>query len=122
LQQTTANAEQVREIEGRIESLAGILASQDGDQDSREKARKETLRKFVFPSMMHRHITQPRRFCRRKLDGIVAKLGPLSEQHGLLKFLENVDHANTLNGFVRDLAYAITDYQVWAPNSTTRGG
>ena len=40
------------------------------------------------------------------------KLGPLSEQHGIMRFLKNVDHANTLNGFVQDLAYAVVDYQV----------
>ena len=51
-------------------------------------------------------------FFRRKLAGIVAKLGPLAEQHGLLKFLNNVDHANILNGFSQELAYAVTDYQV----------
>ena len=54
----------------------------------------------------------------RKLERIMARLGQLSEQHGFLKFLDNVDHANTLNGFVQDLAYAITDYQVCNTNST----
>ena len=47
----------------------------------------------------------------RKLAGIIAKLGPLSEQHGLGKFLKNVDHANILNGFVQDLAHALSNYQ-----------
>ena len=49
---------------------------------------------------------------RRKLAGIIAKLAPLSEQHGIARFLKNVDHAKILNGFVQDLAYAVTDYQV----------
>jgi hypothetical protein len=43
----------------------------------------------------------------------MTKLGPLSEEHGILKFLKNADHANILSGFVQDLAYAVTDYQVW---------
>ena len=43
---------------------------------------------------------------------VIAKLEPLSEQHALLKFLCNVDNAKTLNGFVQELADAITDYQV----------
>jgi len=43
---------------------------------------------------------------------VTAKLEPLSEQHVLLKFLRNVDNAKTLNGFVQELANAITDYQV----------
>ncbi|KAF9644576.1 hypothetical protein BDM02DRAFT_927883 [Thelephora ganbajun] len=89
--QTTANAEQIKDIEERVQSLAETLTSPVGDRDSEEKARRETLRK--------------------RLAEIVAKLGALSEQHGLLKFLKNVDHANTLNGFVQELAYAITDYQ-----------
>jgi hypothetical protein len=38
------------------------------------------------------------------------------EEHGLLKFLKNADRVNTLNGFVQDLAYAITDYQVCVEN------
>ena len=40
------------------------------------------------------------------------KLEPLSEEHALLRFLRNVDHAKTLAGFVQELANAITDYQV----------
>ena len=55
----------------------------------------------------------------RKLAGIIEQLRPLSRQRGLLKFLKNVDHAGTLNGFVKDLAYAVTDYQVCASDSTT---
>jgi len=43
---------------------------------------------------------------------VTAKLEPLSEQHVLLKFLRNIDNAKTLNGFVQELANAITDYQV----------
>jgi len=43
---------------------------------------------------------------------IVVKLEPLSEQNGLLKFLRNEDHTALLNGFVQDMACAITDYQV----------
>lgn len=43
---------------------------------------------------------------------IVVKLEPLSEQNGLLKFLRNEDHAGLLNGFVQDITYAVTDYQV----------
>ena len=54
----------------------------------------------------------------RKLVRIVTKLGPLSEQHGLLGFLNNVDHAKTLNGFTQDLVYAITNYQVCVMKST----
>ena len=46
----------------------------------------------------------------------MAKLRPLSEQHEVVKFLNDVDHANTLNAFVRDLACAITDYQVCGAN------
>ena len=120
LQQTTANADQIKEIEGRIESLAEVLASPAGDQDSGEKARREVLRKFVLPPKETPTDCSAASIICRKLNGIVAKLGPLSEQHGLLKFLKNADHANTLNGFVQDLAYAVTDHQVWVPDSTTR--
>ena len=53
----------------------------------------------------------------RKLVGIIAKLEPLSEQHGIVRFLKSVDHAKMLHGFVQDLAYAVTDYQVWDADS-----
>ena len=43
---------------------------------------------------------------------VVTKLEPLSEQNGLVKFLRNEDHAVLLNGFVQNIANAITDYQV----------
>ena len=48
------------------------------------------------------------------------KLRPLSERWGIVQFLNNEDYANTLNGFVQDLANAITDYQVCGANTTTR--
>jgi hypothetical protein len=48
----------------------------------------------------------------RKLEGVIAKLEPLSEQHALVRFLRNIDIAKTLGGFVQELADAITDYHV----------
>ena len=56
----------------------------------------------------------------RKLAGIVTKLRPLADQHGFMKFLKNVDHADILSGFTKELAYAITDYQVWGANSIAK--
>ena len=57
---------------------------------------------------------------RRKLARVVENLEPLSEEHGLLKFLKNTDRVNALNGFVQDLVYAITDYQVCIEYSPVR--
>lgn len=48
----------------------------------------------------------------RKLEGVTAKLEPLSDQHVLVRFLCNIDNAKTLTGFVQELADAIMDYQV----------
>ena len=56
---------------------------------------------FAYPSL-------------RKLEGVVVKLEPLSDQHVLVRFLRNVDNAKTLTRFVQELADAITDYQVRA--------
>ena len=111
LQQTIANAEQINDIEERIESLGEILAFPVGDWDAEEKARRTALKKFVF--LLQESVVHLITFLvRRKLVKIIAKLGSLSEKHGLAKFLNNADHANTLNSFVQDLAYAVTDYQV----------
>jgi len=43
---------------------------------------------------------------------VTAKLEPLSEQHAFLKFLRNIENTRILNGFVQELADAITGYQV----------
>ena len=48
----------------------------------------------------------------RKLKGVIAKLEPLTEQHALIGFFQNVDNAKILAGFVQELADAIMDYQV----------
>ena len=48
----------------------------------------------------------------RKLDGVIVRLEPLSEQHALVGFLRNVENAKALTGFVQELANTITDYQV----------
>ena len=47
LQQTAANAQQIRDIEERVQSLAGVLTSPICDGDSEEKARREALHGFV---------------------------------------------------------------------------
>ena len=57
---------------------------------------------------------------RRRLTGVLEKLEPLSEQTGLLRFLRNEDHAGLLNGFVQDMAQAVTDYQVCGRKRTSR--
>ena len=49
LQQTIANAEQMKDIGERVESLSELLTSPVGDQDTGEKTRRTALREFVFP-------------------------------------------------------------------------
>ena len=46
-QQTAINAQQIREIEERVRSLTGVLASPICDEDSEEKTRREALRRFM---------------------------------------------------------------------------
>lgn len=120
LQQHIANAEQFKEVNKRVQSLSQVLTSPVDDQDIDEKARRETLRRFVFSLEADTGTPSNRLLVHRALVGVIAKLNPLSEQHGIAKFLKNADHANTLNGFVQDLAYAVTDYQVWATNPIPR--
>ena len=114
MQQTADNADQIRELEERVESLGEVLASPVGDRDNKEKARRNALRKSVIPPFdKRRRISKPFAIG-RKLVRIIAKLKPLSKQHGIVKFLNNANHTKTLNGFVQDLANAVTDYQVCA--------
>ena len=47
LQQTTANEQQIGDIEERVRSLAGVLTPSVCDEDREEKARREALRRFV---------------------------------------------------------------------------
>jgi len=51
-----------------------------------------------------------------KLDGVVAKLKPLTKQRVLVKFLRNADNAKVVSGFVQDLADAVGYYQVRVPS------
>ena len=60
---------------------------------------RTNVHQFAYPSLS-------------KLEGVVAKLEPLSDQHAFIRFLRNVDDAKTLSGFVQELVNAITDYQV----------
>ena len=118
LQQTADNADQIREIEGRVQSLRKVLEPPAGGRDKGEKVRRDALRKSVtLPSI---EIGQFLNRSGRKLDSIITKLGPLSERHGIVKFLRNADYAKTLNGFVRDLDTAVTDYQVCAADAASR--
>ena len=48
----------------------------------------------------------------RRLEGVIAKLEPLSDQNAFVGFLRNIDNAKMLTGLVQELANAITDYQV----------
>ena len=47
LQQTSDNAEGVKEIEQRVQSLSGVLASPMGENDYAEKARRVELWRYA---------------------------------------------------------------------------
>jgi hypothetical protein len=121
LKQTTANADQVDELEERIRSLSlsEALASPLDDHDNEEKARREALRKRVPVLSRDIDTSLITLAIHRRLTGIITELTPLSEKNGLVKFLKNADYANTLNGLVQNLAYAITDYQVCGAKTIT---
>ena len=51
LQQTSDNAEGMKEIEGRVQSLSGVLASPADENDYAEKARRVELRRYVSLQM-----------------------------------------------------------------------
>ena len=59
----------------------------------------EYSHQFTYPSL-------------RKLEGVIAKLEPISHQNPAVGFFRTVDNAKILTGFVQELADAITDYQV----------
>ena len=99
----------VRGIEQRVQALSGALAAPARRGDSAEKARRVELRRFVLISVNEHDFAYP---SPRKLEGVMAKLQPLSKEHSLIKFLHNVDNAKTLTAFVQELADAIMDYQV----------
>ena len=54
----------------------------------------------------------------RKLEGVIAELERISDQPRLIMFLNNVENAKTLAGFIQELADAVTDYQVRATSPT----
>ena len=120
-QQTVSNARQVEEIEERVLSLSDILCSPPREGDHSENTRRELLCRFVrlqVPTPTAIPLTLD---IRRRLMGVILKLEPLSEQSGLSKFLRNEDYAGLLNGFVQDIAYAVTDYQVRRRKRTVQG-
>ena len=117
MQQTADNADQIGELEERVEALGEVLASPVGERDIGEKARRNALRKSVIPPLRKRRRISKSLAVRRKLVRTITRLKPLSKQHGIVKFLKNADHAKTLNGFVRDLDTAVTDYQVCAADA-----
>ena len=100
-------------------TLKGMLASPVVDWDNEEKARRKVLREYALPQEIPSRFQTPF-VIHRRLAGIIAELGPLSEQHGLANFLKNVDYANILTGFVLDLSHAVSDYQVSANTSISR--
>jgi hypothetical protein len=48
LQQTSDNAEGVKEIERRVQSLSGVLTPPVSEDDYAEKGRRVVLRRFVL--------------------------------------------------------------------------
>ena len=100
----------MKEIERKVQSLSVVLISPVDNHDYREKGRRVELRRFALVWIFY-PFAYPLS-CPRKLDGVITKLEPLSDQHALVRFLRNVDNAKTLTGFVQELADAITDYQV----------
>ena len=59
LQQTTANEEQIRDLEERVQSLADVLAPPVGDQNNGEKARRAALRKSALHQRRRRVVNLP---------------------------------------------------------------
>ena len=110
LQQTSDNAENVKEIERRVHSLSEMLAPPVGEDDYAEKTRRAVLQRFVPVQYTHRSAYPSL----RNLERVIARLEPLTDQHGLVRFLRSADNAKILTGFVQELADAITDYQVRA--------
>jgi hypothetical protein len=114
LQQTSDNAENVKEIERRVHSLSDVLVSPVSEDDHAERTRRAVLQRFVLVRYTHRFAY----LFPRNLERVIAKLEPLSGQHGLVGFLRSADNAKTLTGFVQELADAVTDYQVRAADPT----
>ena len=110
-QQTSDNADTMKGIEQRVQSLSGVLASPVSKGDFAEKGRRVVLQMFVLSCVNICQFAYP---ALRKLKAVIAKLEPLTEQHSLIGFFCNVDNATILAGFIQELADAITDYQVWA--------
>lgn len=98
----------MKDIERKVWSLYNILVSPASEDDFAENARRVEFRRFVLV-WVYVNLLIP---TLRRLDGVIAKLEPLSEQHAFLKFLQNTDNAKTLNGFIQELADAVTCYQV----------
>ena len=92
-----------------MQSLSSVLAFPVSENDHAEKGRRVELQRFGL-ERIKKNTAYP---SLRKLEGVVARLEPLSDQHALIKFLRNIDNAKTLAGFVQELADAIVDYQVW---------
>jgi hypothetical protein len=105
----------VKEIERRAQSLSSVLASPVSEGDYAEKGRRAEFRRSVLVRMSVCQSPYP---SPRKLEGVIAKLEPLSDQRTLIRFLRNVDNAKILGGFAQELADAITDYQVRATSTT----
>ena len=103
----------MKEIEKRVQSLSGVLASPTSEEDYAEKGRRLELQRFVLVQI-HIGLLTPL----RKLQGVITKLEPLADQNALIGFLRNVDNVKVLTGFVQELSDAITDYQVRAVNLT----
>ena len=122
MQRTVANTEQINDIEERIEWLISkVPAFPAGDPDTEEIARRTDLRKLVFAlqeALTHLIASVA---C-RKLVRISTELRHLSEQPAIGRFLMNEHHADRLNSLVRDLAYAVADYQVFCAKIILRSG
>ena len=105
----------VRDIEKRVQSLSGVLASPTSEDDYAERGRRLELQRsglvYIYTALL---------IPLRKLQGVLAKLEPLTDQNALVGFLRNANNVKVLTGFVQELADAITDYQARAFSPTTR--
>jgi hypothetical protein len=104
----------VKEIYERAQSLSDVLASRVNKGDGAERAKRAVLRRFVFVRISYWSAYPSL----RRLEEIIEKLEPLSEEHVHVKFLHSVEAAKSLTGFVEELANAFTEYQVRAAGPT----
>ena len=96
----------------RVEGLAKSLNQPVPEDEIREQARREVLKRYPRDFLRDQDLADVHNPPPRKLEVVLQDLIPLAKRGKVTRFLNSVEDVDKLGGLAEDIRDAMMDYQV----------